>query len=181
VIDRSSVEYALATLARSVVGVSLRFFLSEGNPAMKKSLLPTSLSSVLVLAVLFLVPAGAYAQPRQPGGKSSSKGPASGNETYMVIKIGDEIKVIASSQYKEEETKVKKDNEDRMAEWQDLKKNDPQAPRPQKIVIKKLKTGYRFQKIAQDYADKLKEEQEAKDGGPTPDANPMPPRPRRGR
>jgi len=123
---------------------------------MKKSLLPTIAISVSAFAILLLSSSGAYGQPR-PGSSRSGKSGTT-NETYMVIQIGDEYKVVTTTQYKDEEKKVREENEQKMTEWKDEIKNDPKAPRPQKVVIKKLKTGYKVQKIAQEYADKLKDE-----------------------
>jgi hypothetical protein len=102
------------------------------------------------------------------------------NETYMVVKITDEnkptdksprgglantnadntveFKVVATSQYKDEEKRVKDKYEELLKEWRDLIKTDPQTPHPIRITIKKMKTGYKTQKIAQEYADKLKDE-----------------------
>ena len=81
-----------------------------------------------------------------------------------------EYKVIPTSTYKDEEKRIKDAYTELLKEWQDLKKSDPQAPRPVKPIIKKLKTGYQTQKIAQEYADKLRDEElekeDSKSGAP---------------
>jgi hypothetical protein len=102
-------------------------------------------------------------------GKSPSRDT---NETYVVIRITDdwkdpkyEYKVIATSAFRDEEKQIKDENDQRLIEWIDEKKNDPQTPRPAKISLTKLKTGYQTQRIAQEYADKLTDELATADGG----------------
>ncbi len=120
---------------------------------MKKPILPVIALPVSLLALSLLA---------STVGAAVSKSPV--NDTYMVIKITDEnktdnkieFKVVTSTQYKDEEKRVKDDNAEKLKEWQDLIKTDPQTPRPSKILIVKVKTGYQTQKIAQEYADKLK-------------------------
>jgi len=124
---------------------------------MKNSLLPAVALSFSAFAILLISSSGAYGQPR-PGGSRAGKNGTATNETYMVIQIGDEIKVVSNTQYKDEDKRVKEENKQKMTEWKDELKNDPKAPRPQNVVIKKLKTGYKLQKIAQEYADKLNDE-----------------------
>jgi hypothetical protein len=57
-----------------------------------------------------------------------------------------------------------------LKEWRDLIKTDPQSPRPIRVTIKKIKVGYETQKIAQEYADKLKDELLNKDSNTKPAA-----------
>ncbi len=124
---------------------------------MKKLLLPAIALSVSILALSLLARSGSCA---------ASKGAAPKVETYMVIKVTDEnktenkveYKAIAASQLKSEEKRVNDDYKQKLKEWHDLKKSDPTAPHPVKIAIKKLQVGYETQKIAQEYADKLKKE-----------------------
>ena len=92
------------------------------------------------------------------------------NETYLVIKVTDEnktenkgdnkveYKAITASQFKTEEKRVNDDYKQKMKEWHDLKKTDPQAPMPMRTHQEVPKT-YETQKIAQEYADKLKDEE----------------------
>jgi hypothetical protein len=141
-----------------------------GTPAMKKFLPAVALSvSIFAMALFALSRAHAWGVPH----KGTTK-----NESYMVIKIIDEnktddargggannkiqFKVISASQYKDEEKRVNDDNATKLKEWKDLIKTDPQTPRPIKITIKKIKTGYQTQKIAQEYCDKLRDEAEGK-------------------
>jgi hypothetical protein len=138
-----------------------------GAPAMKKSFLPAVALSVSIFALSLLASSGANAA-------ASSKGAAK-NETYMVIKITDEsktdnkveYKAIATSQLANEEKRVKDDYTQKMKEWHDLRKTDPNAPAPKKIKIQKIKSDYETQKIAQEYADKLKAEAAGKEAPKT--------------
>ena len=134
---------------------------------MKKFLLPAVAISFSVLALSLFAPSAAYAQRSL---HSTTK-----VETYMVVKIIDdnkaedkdkiEYRAISASQFKDEEKRVKDDNALKLKEWHDLRKTDPTAPMPKKIIIKKIPrlTGYQTQKIAQEAADKLKDEEANKD------------------
>lgn len=132
---------------------------------MKKFLPPAVVLSVSILALSLLARSAAHAD--KPAKTTTA------NETYMVIKITDdnkadkkvEYRAIATSRYKDEEKKVKDDYAQKLKEHKDLIKTDPSTPRPKKILIKKVKTGYLTQKIAQEYADKLRDEESDKDGG----------------
>ncbi len=140
-----------------------------GTPAMKKFVLPAVALSVSIFALSLLAPsrAHAWASGRKGGAKT---------ETYMVIKITDEnkdesknekkieFKAIAASQYTAEEKRIKDEFKKKMDEWRDLKKTDPTAPQPKRIVIKKIPnlTGYLIQKDAADAAKKLQDEAEGK-------------------
>ena len=124
---------------------------------MKKTLLPAVALTLSAAAGLLLSPSAAFSQP------ASGKG----DETYMVIKIIDdnktenkvEYKAIATSQYKDEDKRVKDENTEKLKEWHDQRITDPTAPRPKKITISKTKfTGYLLQKDAQQAADKLRDE-----------------------
>ena len=59
----------------------------------------------------------------------------------MVIGITDdwknpnyEYKVIATTAFRDEEKRVKEENDQRLLEWDDEKKNDPQTPQPPRIL-----------------------------------------------
>ncbi len=132
---------------------------------MKKSLLPAVALSVCAFALSFLVPSAANAQGGRKGHGNNS------NETYLVIRVTDEnkaenkadtkveYKAITASQLKTEEKRIKDDYAQKLKEWHDLKKIDPQAPRPVPPVIKKYPKTFETQKIAKEYADKLKDEE----------------------
>ena len=137
---------------------------------MKKFLLPAIALSASIVAVLLFAASAAHAGVAV---KSKSNKPA--NDTYMVVKIINEnktdqpveYKVITTSQLKDEEKKVKEDNAQKMKEWRDEKKADPTAPPPKRILLKKIPklTGFETQKVAQEQADKLKQQDADKDAG----------------
>jgi hypothetical protein len=138
---------------------------------MKKFILATVTLSVAAFALSVLSPSAAIAQARK-GAKSST-------DTYIVVKVTDEnkpeiskieFKVVSASQYKEEEKRIKDLNKKLHDEWKDLLLNDPQSPKPATVTIKKMKAGYLTQKIAQEYADKLKDELLNKDSNTKPAA-----------
>jgi cell division protein FtsX len=134
---------------------------SSESPAMKKSFRAAIALAFSVFALLFLVPPGANAQDRR------SRSGSNNNETYLVIRVTDEnkaenkveYKVVSTSQLKTEEKRVKDDYAQKLKEWHDLIKIDPQTPRPVPPVIKKYPKIFGTQKIAQEYADKLKDEE----------------------
>jgi hypothetical protein len=119
---------------------------------MKKSLL---LPLVACFAVLLAMSVPAAAQPRTP--RSTPRPSTSSNQTYIVIQIGDDYKVIESSRLKDEEKDVKKKYQDEMKRWADEKKTDPKAERPKKVTIKKYPTTFKTQEGAQKYRDQLLE------------------------
>ena len=131
---------------------------------MKKFVLPAIAISVSLFALALFATSGTCSQP-----PTHPTGPKA--DTYMVIKVTDEnkadkkveYKAISSSQYKDEEERVKKDNDKNLKEWKDKIKDEPSTPRPKRILIKKIKTGYQTQKVAQDKADKLRDEEAGKD------------------
>jgi len=138
---------------------------------MKKLFPPAVALSISIFALSLLAPSGAWAQAKSP----KVKGPKT--ETYMVIEIIDEnkdedkgerkheFKAISTSQFKSERDRVKKDNEENLKEWKDELKTDPKARQPKTIIIKKLKTGYETQKIAQEYAKELADKEADKESG----------------
>jgi hypothetical protein len=126
-----------------------------GTPAMKNSFLSAIVLTFSIFALSFLVPSRACA--------SNVKKAAAKDTTYMVVKVGNKYKVISASGYKAEEKRVKDDNEQKLKEWHDLKLTDPTAPPPQKVSLTKIKAGYQTQSKAQEYADKLTEDELTKD------------------
>ena len=132
---------------------------------MKKLLLLSIALSVSVLSLLSFAVSGTYAQ------KAPKTGNAPVTESYFVVKVTDpnsadnkvDYKVVASSQYKDEEKRIKDDYTQKVKEWKDLKKADPTLPMPVKPTIKKIGTTYQTQTGAQKIADKLKAEETNKD------------------
>ena len=74
-----------------------------------------------------------------------------------------EYKVINTSQYKDEERRLKDAYKQKLKEWKDLKKIEPTTPMPVKPTIKKIGDTFQTQKIAQEYAQKLNDEEADKD------------------
>ena len=138
---------------------------------MKKFLPAVALSvSIFALALFALSRAHAWGVPHG----SSTK-----TQTYLVVKIVDESKtnsrndskpemkteyrVIPTTQFKDEEKRLKDEYAKRRLKWLDEKKTDPTKPMPVRPTIKKIGTPYQTQEGAQEYADKLRDEAEGKD------------------
>jgi len=148
---------------------------------MKKSLLLSIALSASVFVFALVDPPRAIAQPH--GGSRGHGSSSDSKETYLVVKIvgeskgenrlasrGEnntdskvEYKVINSSQYKDEERRLKDAYKQKLKEWKDLKKIEPTAPMPVKPTIKKIGDTFQTQKIAQEYAQKLNDEEADKD------------------
>jgi len=90
-------------------------------------------------------------------GAGTSSGNKPKEETYIVVKEGEEYKVITASSYNDEVKRLNEDNKKKMDEWHDLIKSDNTTPRPKKIIPKKMPITFKTQKGAQEYADKLLE------------------------
>jgi len=124
---------------------------------------------VSIVALLLVAPSAAQAQHK--GNRLSSKGSSSGKDTYLVVKVTDpnkpdrkvDYKVITTSQFRDEEKRLKEDYDKLIEEWKDVKKTDHAAPMPVKGTIKKIGTPYHSQKIAQQDATKLADEEAEKD------------------
>lgn len=136
---------------------------------MKKFLLPAVALSAAIFALSLLAPSAAYGQSPRKGNVTKAA------ETYMVIKVIDEnkdeskgekkveYKAIAASQLKDEKKRGDDDFKQKMKEWHDLRKTDPNTPMPKKIKILKVQSDYETQKIAQEFADKKNKEEADKD------------------
>jgi hypothetical protein len=94
---------------------------------------------------------------------SSSVGSNAGSNVAGNVDSNVEYKVINTSQYKDEEKRLKDAYNVKLKEWKDLKKTEPTAPMPVKPIIKKIGTPYLTQKVAQEYVDKLKDEEAEKE------------------
>jgi hypothetical protein len=130
------------------------------------------LSSILAAAaVCFLSPVTSYAQRHSGGGAHPT------NDTYIVIQVMNKVrnndgksdyqkeyKAIANKTLRDEVKRAKDDYEQAKKEWKDELKSDPKAPRPVQWTPKKVSGSPTFETLkgAQDYADKLKEEDEKK-------------------
>jgi hypothetical protein len=85
------------------------------------------------------------------------------NETYLVVQIGDEYKVVPKSRLKDEQKRIEEDYKKAFKEWQDLRKIEPDAKRPVKYIIKRIGTPFQTEKIAQEEVQRLKDEAANKD------------------
>ena len=138
---------------------------------MKKYLPALALSvSIFALALFALSRAHAWGVPH---------GRPTKTQTYLVVKIVDESKtnsrndskpemkteyrVIPTTQFKDEEKRLKDEYAKRRLKWLDEKKTDPTKPMPVRPTIEKIGTPYQTQKGAEEYADKLRDEAEGKD------------------
>jgi hypothetical protein len=117
-----------------------------------------SLVSGAVLMAVLVPPAGASSSPSHHSSstKSSSSKP---HETYAVIQIGEEYKVISQSQISSEQKRVADKYTQDMKSWKDSKKKD-KGEKPEKLTVKVLKRSLRTQQDAQEYCDKLKEKKD---------------------
>ena len=131
---------------------------------MKKLLVVAIAATALFAAAFFVLSSEVYAQGATKHAPSGGKGGAKQDETVYVVQIGDEYKAIKKSDYRNEEKKLEEDYKQAIKEWQDSRKLDPKAPRPPKPIMKKKGT-FQTDKVAQDFIDKLKEEDEKKAGG----------------
>ena len=133
---------------------------------MKKFILPAIVISVSLFALALFATYGICSQ--SPPHSTAPK-----VETYLVVKVTDEnktdkkveFKVISASQFKDEQKRLKEEYDKKYKEWQDVKKADSTAPRPIKPTIQKIGTSYKTQTGAQKVADKLRDDEAAKDNG----------------
>jgi hypothetical protein len=147
---------------------------------MRSSLLSGAIAVAIALTVSLGVQSAANAAV---GG--SRPGAGAKTETYIVIQIKDdklEYKAITKTTLKDETKRITDDYNQRYKEWKDEVKSDPKAPRPKKPIIKTMPGAtFETQKGADDYAKKLQDEEDEKNGKKTdnPAGTPVVP-PRRG-
>jgi hypothetical protein len=124
---------------------------------MKRSKLLSAVVGVVVGMGLLAVTGRAWAQ--RPA-KSTSK-----TESYMVVEVGGEYKVIRTSALKDEKKRLEDDYKKAVDLWQDEIKAGSKSDRPVKKIILVKKGGFKTQKGADDYVAKLKEkdQEEGKD------------------
>jgi hypothetical protein len=87
------------------------------------------------------------------------------NESYTVVKIGDDYKAIHSTGIKDEKKRIDDENKKALNEWKDAIKSDPKAERPVPLFLRVIKPGFLTQKGADEYIAKLLEDEDAKGGG----------------
>lgn len=122
---------------------------------MKKRVLLPVLPAILIAAMVSFVPTAAQAQRSKPIGKSA-------NESYIVIKIGEEYKVITARSFSDEQKQLADKYKDDVKKWQDDIKTDPKTPKPIKQNALKMPKIFKTQEGANKYKDQLVADQEAK-------------------
>jgi hypothetical protein len=125
---------------------------------MKRS---TSILGMLALlgaaiASVLATPAGSVAQAA-----AQKKPPA---ETWAVVQIGDDMKVISTSQIKSEQKKITDDYNAAMKKYKEDKKKDPDAEKPVKQKFKVLKRNCKTKEEAEDFLQKKQDEADQKAG-----------------
>jgi hypothetical protein len=128
---------------------------------MKKSLL---LSFFVAISLVGGACLSALAADHHSSSSSPRPGKgASSNQTYVVVQIGEEYKVLDSSRINDEKKDLKKKYEEKMKEWQDLRKSDPKLERPVRLNLRIIKSGFKTQKGADEYRQTLEEKDTGKD------------------
>jgi hypothetical protein len=132
---------------------------------MKKPILAAVALCVAFFGSSMLSPSHAFAQSGSRAPRGSS---ANANDTYYVVQIGEEYKVVAKSRFKDEQKRLDDDYKKALKEWLDRRRIEPDAKRPVKLIIKKIGTPFQTEKVAQEEAQKLKDEAAAKQAGKAP-------------
>jgi hypothetical protein len=127
---------------------------------MRKSLLFAALAAIVTVAICCVAPQGASAKGNNPQ-----------NDTYMVVQVMTSFRnsdgkteykkdytVIAVKTLRDKQKEAKDSYDKALKLWNDERKTDPAAPRPVKWVPKKIGPTFETQQGAQEYSDKLKEE-----------------------
>jgi len=128
---------------------------------MRKSFFLPFLVTSLAALGLFLSPLYAQRQSSRTRNRSTTTSSKS-NDTYTVVQIGDDFRVINSSDLKEEKKRIEDDYKKLVKEWEDRKKIDPDAERPTKPIVKIKMSNFKTQTIANEYARQLQEEADKK-------------------
>jgi hypothetical protein len=118
-----------------------------------------SMCTLLAVAVvaagslLFNAAPARAATPKAPAGAHTPKT----NETFIVVQIGDDKKIIHASELTTEKKRVADDYKKAMDDYKTAHKTDKNAEKPKKLIVKKLPKTFKTQQDAQDYLDKLDE------------------------
>lgn len=132
---------------------------------MKKMFPLAVTAAALVVAALVFSSTEAFGQPHRktgPGPLRPSAPGAKTNETYMVIKVGDDYRAIRTTDLSEEKKRVKEDYDQAMKEWHDAKKIDANAKAPVRQTILTIQSGFKTMKGAEEYIA-VREKKEGKD------------------
>ncbi|MGA2621883.1 MAG: hypothetical protein ABSF26_30140 [Thermoguttaceae bacterium] len=125
---------------------------------MKRSLVSLLVAAAVVVGGVFVLPASALAEVKHT--KTSNKSKV---ETYVVVKVGDDYKVLSTSSLAAEEKRIKEDNKKKQQEWEDTRRADPSIERPVPVKLKRIESGFKTQEGAQKYIEKLQEKEDAGD------------------
>jgi hypothetical protein len=130
-----------------------------GVDAMTKSVLMSLVVAATIAAGSLFTATGWCGDSSRPA-RGSGKGAA--QDTYQVMKIDDEYKVVTTKSIKDEKKRVTEEFSAKVKEWQDEKKTDPTLKRPTPPRVTVIVTKFNTQKGAQDYVDKLLDEADSK-------------------
>ncbi|MGA2064026.1 MAG: hypothetical protein ABSG86_03605 [Thermoguttaceae bacterium] len=122
---------------------------------MKRSKLLSGAVAVVMGLGLLAVTGRAWAQSSSH--TSSHTKTKTKTESYMVVELGGQYKVISASTLKDEKKRVEEDNKKAIELWQDEVKagSKTEAPVKKKLIVKKA--GFKTQKGADEYVQVLKE------------------------
>jgi hypothetical protein len=133
-------------------GARSRDVMYWGAAAMKKSILMVSMAVVIGIAWLAAADR-ACGQTRKPANKAKP--------TYAVCKIGEKYEVISSTEMKNKRKQITDQNKKAMDKYNDDLKADPKTPKPERVILKVLKSGFKTQEGAQDFLKAQQEKDEA--------------------
>jgi hypothetical protein len=137
------------------LSLSPLFLNVPGVQFMRKAFLPWLLAAVVVGGLL-AVQGAVAASMRRVNSTSTA------NETYMVIKVGDEYRAIRSNSMKDEKKRIEDENKKALIEWKDAIKSDPKTERPVLLFIRVIKPGFFTQKGAEEYIAKLLDDEDTR-------------------
>ena len=166
VFQKTTLEYGLGMPDMVVAGIRFPLFLilPDGNPCHEEVSPARHCVSVSIFALSLLAPSEACAQrpPSKPPDESRDlHGHQDDRREQGRKKV--EYKAIATSQYKDEEKRIKEDYEQKMKEWHDLKKTDPTAPRPRRSSSRRSRPAMRPRRSRRNTPTNWRDEEAGKD------------------
>ncbi len=105
---------------------------------------------------ILLTPASSLAQSKSS--KSTKKGP----DTWAVVQVGDDIKVIHTGEINGAKKKVTDDYNAAMKKYTEEKRSNPKADKPVKVKFSVLRRGIKSEEEADDFRDKKLDEADKK-------------------
>lgn len=134
---------------------------------MKRSSLISFVACLFLLVALPLAILAADHTKHSNSSRPTKPAASKSSDLYAVVQIGDEYKVIRQSEIPTETKRVAEKYKDDMKSYQEAKKKDPQAEKPQKVTVKTIKKSIKSQQDAQEYCDKMKDKGDAPDAKKT--------------